>query len=222
MQLQLQEPQQQHKVLLELIRSRQSVRQEERQIGQLAVEVIKLRKEAEVARLEALALDKEFQINQLLDKLDLGHLEDLGPPLLVKVPQEAPSQSRQPNQHQQHHNQSRQPNQHQRHHNQSRQPNQHQQHHNQPKRPSNLRRPQHNLWRHQEVPQGANRQQDRRQQGHQEDNHLRHHQEGRQAVNHKQLCRKSSQKVQILYLELHGQILFTIVTKPTLFSAHYV
>src|ERR1700730_13887594 len=161
MQLQLQEPQQ-HRVLLELIHSRQSVRQEEHQIGQLAAEVIKLRKEAEVAKLEALALDKEFQINQLLDKLDLGHSEDLGPPPLVEVPQGDPSQSRQPNQHQRHHNQSRQPN-------------QHQQHHTQPKRPSNLRHPQRTPRRHQEVPQGASHQQDRRQQGHQEDNHLHHH-----------------------------------------------
>src|SRR3984893_10053164 len=176
MQLQLQEPQQ-HRVLLELIHSRQSVRQEERQIGQLAAEVIKLRKEAEVARLEALALDKELQINQLLDKLDLGHSEDLGLPPLVEVPQEAPSQSRQPNQRQRHHSQSRQPNQRQRHHNQSRQP-------NQPKRPSNLRCPQRNLRQHQEVPQGPTRQQ-----GHREDNHLPHHQEGRQAVNHRQLRR---------------------------------
>jgi hypothetical protein len=32
----------------------------------------------------------------------------------------------------------------------------------------------------------------------------------------------TSQKVQILYLELHVQILFTIVTKLTFFSAHYV
>src|ERR1700730_11952917 len=190
MQLQLQEPQQ-HRVLLELIHSRQSVRQEERQIGQLAAEVIKLRKEVEVARLEALALDKELQINQLLDKLDLGHSEDLGLPPLVEVPQEAPSQFRQPNQRQRHHSQSKQPNQRQRHHNQSRQP-------NQPKRPSNLRRPQHNLRRHQEVHQGANRQQDchqevpqgaNRQQGHREDTHLPHHQEGRQAVNHRQLRR---------------------------------
>jgi hypothetical protein len=31
-----------------------------------------------------------------------------------------------------------------------------------------------------------------------------------------------SQKVQILYLKLHGQILFTIVTKLTFFSAYYV
>src|ERR1700730_9910951 len=96
MQLQLQEPQQ-HRVLLDLIHSRQSGRQEERQIGKLAAGVIKLRKEAEVARLEALALDKELQINQLLDKLDLGHSEDLGPPALVEAPQEAPSAFRQTN-----------------------------------------------------------------------------------------------------------------------------
>src|ERR1700730_638297 len=104
MQLQLQEPQQ-HRVLLELIHSRQSVRQEERQIGQLVAEVIKLRKEAEVARLEALALDKELQINQLLDKLVLDRSEDQDPPPLVETFQEGLNQSRRPNQHQQHHNQ---------------------------------------------------------------------------------------------------------------------
>jgi hypothetical protein len=150
------------------------VRQEERQIGQLAAEVTKLRKEGEVARLEALALDKEFQINQLLDKLVLDHSEDQDPPPLVETLQEGPNQSRQPNQHQQHHNQSK---------------HQHQQHYNQSKRPNNLRRPQRNLLLHQEVPQGANHQQDCRQQGHREDNHLHHHQEGRQAANHKQLRR---------------------------------
>ena len=163
MQLQLQEPQQQHKLLLELIRSRQSVQQEERQIGQLAAEVIKLRKEAEVARLEVLALDKEFQINQLLDKLVLDRSEDQDPPPLVETFQEGPNQSRRPNQHQQHHNQS--------------------------KCPNNLRHPRRNLPLPREVPQGANHRRDHRQQGHQEDNHLHHHQEGRQAANHKQLHR---------------------------------
>src|ERR1700730_15314768 len=176
MQLQLQEPQQQHKLLLELIRSRQSVQQEERQIGQLVAEVIKLRKEAEVARLEVLALDKELQINQLLDKLVLDRSEDQDPPLLVETFQEGPNQSRQPNQHQQHHNQSRRPR-------------QHQQHHNQSKCPNNLRHPRRNLPLPREVPQGANHRRDHRQQGHQEDNHLHHHQEGRQAANHKQLHR---------------------------------
>ena len=45
------------------------------------MEVIKLCKEAEAARLEALALDKELQISLLLGRLDLGSLEgqDLPP-----------------------------------------------------------------------------------------------------------------------------------------------
>ena len=62
MQLPLQEPPQ-PQVLAELVRSRRLVRPEEYQIGQLAAEVIKLRKEVEVARLEALAMDKELQIS---------------------------------------------------------------------------------------------------------------------------------------------------------------
>jgi hypothetical protein len=171
MQLQLQEPQQQHKLLLKLIHSRQSVQQEERQIGQLAAEVIKLRKEAEVARLEALALDKELQINQLLDKLVLDRSEDQDPPPLVETSQEGHNQSRRPNQ---------------QHHNQSKWPRLHQWHHNQSKRPNNLRHPRRNLLLHQEVPQGANHRRDRRQQGHQGDNHLHHRQEGRQPASHKQ------------------------------------
>ena len=51
MQLPLQEPPQ-PQVLVELVRSRQLVQLEEYQIGRLAAEVIKLRKEAEVARLD--------------------------------------------------------------------------------------------------------------------------------------------------------------------------
>ena len=57
------------------------VQQEELQIGQLAAEVIKLHKEVEVARLEVLALDKEFQISLLLGRLDLGSLEGQDLPL---------------------------------------------------------------------------------------------------------------------------------------------
>jgi hypothetical protein len=58
-----------NKAIQELLHSRQSVQQEELQIGQLAVEVIKLCKEAEAARLEVLALDKELQISLLLGRL---------------------------------------------------------------------------------------------------------------------------------------------------------
>jgi hypothetical protein len=72
------------------------VQQEELQIGQLAVEVIKLHKEAEVARLEVPALDKELQISLLLGRLDLGSLEGQDPPLLEETFQEALNQ---PNNH---------------------------------------------------------------------------------------------------------------------------
>ena len=52
-----------------------------------------MRKEAEAARLEALALDKELQLSTLLDKLDLDPLVDPDPPLLVEVSLEGPNQS---------------------------------------------------------------------------------------------------------------------------------
>src|SRR6266850_4006077 len=93
MHLPLQEPPQQCKVLVELLRSRRLVWPEEYQIGQLAAEVIKLHKEAEAARLEALALDKELQLSILLDKLQFDPLVDLDLPLLVEVSQEGPNQS---------------------------------------------------------------------------------------------------------------------------------
>src|SRR6267142_348928 len=93
MHLTLQEPPQQCKVLAELLHSRRLVRLEDYHIGQLAAEVIKLRKEAEAARLEALALDKELQLSMLLDKLQLDPLVDPDPPLPVEVSQEGPNQS---------------------------------------------------------------------------------------------------------------------------------
>src|SRR6267142_2381550 len=93
MHLPLQEPPQQCKVLAELVRSRQLVQPEDYQIGQLAAEVIKLCKEAEVARLKALALDKELQLSMLLDKLHLDPLVDPDLPPLVEVSQEGPNQS---------------------------------------------------------------------------------------------------------------------------------
>src|SRR6267142_1882643 len=93
MHLPLQEPPQQCKVLAELLRSRRLVRPEDYHIGQLAVEVIKLCKEAEAARLEALALDKELQLSMLLDKLQLDPLVDLDPPPLVEISQEGHNQS---------------------------------------------------------------------------------------------------------------------------------
>jgi hypothetical protein len=68
------------------------VQREEFQIGQLAAEVIKLHKEAEAARLEALALDKELQISLLLGRLDLGSLEGQDLPLLEETFQEALNQ----------------------------------------------------------------------------------------------------------------------------------
>jgi hypothetical protein len=77
------------------------VQQEELQIGQLAAEVIKLCKEAEVARLEVLALDKELQISLLLGRLDLGSLEGQDPPLLEETFWEALNQ---PNRHHFQHN----------------------------------------------------------------------------------------------------------------------
>jgi hypothetical protein len=82
----------QNKAIQELLHSQQLVQQEELQIGQLAVEVIKLCKEAEVARLEALALDKELQISLLLGRLDLGPLEGQDLPLLVETFWEDPNQ----------------------------------------------------------------------------------------------------------------------------------
>src|SRR6266850_1119957 len=88
MHLPLQEPPQQYKVLAELVHSQQLVQPEEYQIGQLAVEVIKLYKEMEAARLEALALDKELQLSTLLDKLDLDPLGDPHLPPQVEVSQE--------------------------------------------------------------------------------------------------------------------------------------
>src|SRR5882672_764084 len=93
MHLPLQELPQQCKVLAELLRSRRLVRPEDYHIGQLAVEVIKLCKEAEAARLEALALDKELQLNILLNKLHLDPLVDPDLPPLVEVSQEGPNQS---------------------------------------------------------------------------------------------------------------------------------
>jgi hypothetical protein len=61
------------------------VQREELQIGQLAAEVIKLCKEAEAARLEALALDKELQISLLLGRLDLGSMQGQDPPPLEET-----------------------------------------------------------------------------------------------------------------------------------------
>ena len=49
-------------------------------------------KEAEAARLEALAMDKELQINQLLGKLDLNPSGDLDLPQLVETSQGHPNQ----------------------------------------------------------------------------------------------------------------------------------
>jgi hypothetical protein len=77
------------------------VQQEELQIGQLAAEVIKLRKEVEAARLEALALDKELQISLLLGRLDLGPSEGQDPPLLEEAFWEVLNQ---PNSHRHQHN----------------------------------------------------------------------------------------------------------------------
>ena len=68
------------------------VRLEEYQIGQLAAEVIKLCKEAKAARLEALAMDKELQISQLLSKLDLHPSGDPDLPQLVETSQGHPNQ----------------------------------------------------------------------------------------------------------------------------------
>jgi hypothetical protein len=55
-------------------------------------EVIKLHKEAEAARLEALAMDKELQISQLLGKLDLHPSGDPDLPQLVETSQGHPNQ----------------------------------------------------------------------------------------------------------------------------------
>jgi hypothetical protein len=85
-----------NKAIQELLHSRQLVQQEELQIGQLAVEVIKLHKEVEAARLEALAMDKEIQISLLLGRLDLGSLEGQDLPLLEETFREALNQ---PNRH---------------------------------------------------------------------------------------------------------------------------
>ena len=52
-----------------------------------------MRKEAEAARLEALALDKELQLNMLLDKLQLDPLVDPDLPPLVEISQEDCNQS---------------------------------------------------------------------------------------------------------------------------------
>jgi len=85
-----------NKAIQKLLHSQQSVQQEELQIGQLAAEVIKLHKEAEAARLEALALDKELQISLLLGRLDLGSLEGQDLPPLEEAFWEALNQ---PNRH---------------------------------------------------------------------------------------------------------------------------
>jgi hypothetical protein len=77
---------------VELVRSQQLVQPEEYQIGQLAAEVIKLRKQAEAARLEALAMDKELQISQLLGKLGLHPSGDLDLPQLGETSQGHPNQ----------------------------------------------------------------------------------------------------------------------------------
>jgi hypothetical protein len=77
------------------------VQQEELQICQLAAEVIKLCKEAEAARLETLALDKELQISLLLGRLDLGSLEGQDLPLLEEASWEVLDQ---PNSHHLQHN----------------------------------------------------------------------------------------------------------------------
>ena len=110
MQLPLQKPLQQQ-LLVELVHSQQLVRPEEYQIGRLAVEVIKLCKEAEVVKLEALAMDKELQISLLLDKLDLGPLGDLGLPQPVETSQGCPNRPNNSNQHNNNSNSS--PNRHQ-------------------------------------------------------------------------------------------------------------
>jgi hypothetical protein len=80
------------------------VRLEEYQIGWLVAEVIKLRKEAEAARLEALAMDKELQISQLLGKLDLDPSGDPDLPQLEETSQGHPNQ---PNNHHHHSNNPR-------------------------------------------------------------------------------------------------------------------
>jgi len=67
------------------------VQPEDYQIGQLAAEVIKLCKEAEVARLKALALDKELQLSMLLDKLHLDPLVDPDLPRWWKSLRRAPT-----------------------------------------------------------------------------------------------------------------------------------
>jgi hypothetical protein len=91
--------------MLELARSQRLAREVEAQIGLLAAQVIKLRKEAEASRLEALALDKELQISQLLSKLDLdysGSQQDKSypnqdnPPPLEEISQQQPSQPSNP------------------------------------------------------------------------------------------------------------------------------
>ena len=51
-----------------------------------------MRKEVEAARLEALAMDKELQISQLLGKLDLHPLGDPDLPQLVETSQGHPNQ----------------------------------------------------------------------------------------------------------------------------------
>ena len=63
-----------------------------------------MRKEAEAARLEALTMDKELQISQLLGKLDLHPLGDADLPQLEETSQGHPNQ---PNNHHHHSNNPR-------------------------------------------------------------------------------------------------------------------
>jgi hypothetical protein len=78
----------QYKVMIEPLHSQQLVWQEELQPGQLTAEVIKLCKEAETARQEALTWGKELRIDLLIGRLNSGLLEGQTLQSLVETFQE--------------------------------------------------------------------------------------------------------------------------------------
>lgn len=180
---------QQHKAIVELAHSRQSVQPEVHQIGQLAAEVIKLRQEAEAARLEALALDKELEISRLLGKLELEPSLESGLPQLVETLPEGSQHhgdhSHQRKQQQQHPNKPKQWQQ---------RPSNPKQWQQRPRRPQRQQHPNRERQEdHQEAncrrgPQGGNHPQGRRQ-GPQEDR-----QEGHQVASHWQQRRNKQRK----------------------------
>ena len=135
-----------------------------------------MRKEAEAARLEALALDKELQINLLLGKLRLDPSEDPGLPPLVETFQEGPNRPNNNNHQRSNSNPKHKP------------PKQWYKDHHRARQEANRQHLKVN--RRQEAHQEANR----RQEGHQEANHSHHRQGARQGANLNQQHNKRHHK----------------------------